>query len=83
MDAALADDETVGQARFPRCIGRLDRSMRDLLTPLLRGIAEMTDRKRLFTEAAVLNTEATSGSRTIAIEPVAIRAANRLGRALL
>jgi hypothetical protein len=47
------------------------------------GIAEIAERKKLFTASAERNTLATSGSRTIAtVAPSARRAANRFGRAL-
>ena len=51
------------------------------LTLVLLGMAEITERRRAFTESALLNTEATSGSKITATEPLAIRVANLLGRA--
>ena len=45
------------------------------------GSAAMTERSRSLTDSAVLNTAATSGSRTTVTVSLPIRAANRFGRA--
>jgi hypothetical protein len=47
-----------------------------------RGIAEITERRRPFTESSVRDTEATSGSRSTRTAPVIARSANRFGLAL-
>ena len=45
------------------------------------GSAEMTERRRSFTDSEDLNTDATSGSSTTTTESCAIRVAKRLGLA--